>query len=370
MSIKQSTRSQATLNTRTSLTITSAPSAFAPDDETCIGSVWTLTPSGYDGVTIHTSIGRILTRGFDPSCYPPDFGPGVIYSPARCPNGHVPATKIVNTYNATRTVTTFTCCPDFRGDWTLTSVVTSASPSCFTSNTGKNIRLLGWTVTDNFGPNDGPNIITADAWMARYVAVAYESSDAPRLGLSPTTTSASTLVLNSTAPATSSPSSTAATPTSSLTTDKLSARPRLSTGTIVGIVIAAIVLAVALVVSTLLFYRRKSKRHKTRQSEPQEVYFKAELPGDGKPHTELDETNAMREADGYSKPPEADSSHAIVELESDWTGWEASALLEVELSRNMQGNADMRGRQPGQRSMMRNSILQTPIDMVRRNPEQ
>lgn len=81
----------------------------------------------------------------------------------------------------------------------------------------------------------------------------------------------------------------------------------------------------------------------------------------------MDETAAMREADGYSKPPEMDNTNFRAELESDWMGWEAPALLEVELSRDMEGEREI---QPEQRSMMRNSILRTPVEMVGRKLEE
>jgi hypothetical protein len=108
---------QTLLNSRTSYTITSGPTQFVPPESTCFSSVFTVSPKGYDVISMYkpsaTGQGRgyFLTRGYNPVCYPPDFGPGVVYSPAVCPDYHTGALTSVNTYD-TRTVTTISCCPE------------------------------------------------------------------------------------------------------------------------------------------------------------------------------------------------------------------------------------------------------------------
>lgn len=58
---------------------------------------------------------------------------------------------------------------------------------------------------------------------------------------------------------------------------------------------------------------------------------KPELPGEGI-HREMHGEAAVVEAGGDSRPGEVGDT-IRAELETDWTGWEAPALLEVELSR-------------------------------------
>jgi hypothetical protein len=91
--------------------------------------------------------------------------------------------------------------------------------------------------------------------------------------------------------------------------------------------------------------------------------MKAELPGESKPYLELNQDTSFHEASGLGRPLEADHSSVRAELESDWTGWEAPALLEVELLREA---LDSQHGGTGQRNGQRDSIQQTPIDMVAR----
>jgi hypothetical protein len=85
---------------------------------------------------------------------------------------------------------------------------------------------------------------------------------------------------------------------------------------------------VAVIATLLLLHRRRARKGKASQTTLNNVYTKAELPGESKPYVELDEATAFQEADGFSKPPEADNSSFRAERESDWTGWEAPAFLE------------------------------------------
>lgn len=96
-----------------------------------------------------------------------------------------------------------------------------------------------------------------------------------------------------------------------------------------------------------------------------DAYAKAELPGEGRPRMEKDGTAGIQEVDAVSKPPEVDASNGVAELETDWTGWEAPALLEVDLSRDASEAERLAANQPPQQSLMRNSIQQTPVEATR-----
>jgi hypothetical protein len=227
----------------------------------------------------------------------------------------------------------------------------------------KNVIMSGFTDTD------GINIITAEYFIGHYVAVAYESSDAtlwpsPSMSLTvPNTASVtSSVASNSTAPATSSPTITQASPSSSVSETNTS-RSGLSTSARAGIASAIAIAAVIAIATLLLLHRQRARKRKTSQETLDNVYTKAELPGESKPYGELDEATAFQEADGFSKPPEADNSNIRAELESDWTGWEASASLEIESPREA---PDSLYEEAGRRTEQRNSIQQTPIDMVAR----
>jgi hypothetical protein len=140
-------------------------------------------------------------------------------------------------------------------------------------------------------------------------------------------------------------------------------QPSLSTGAIAGIASAAAIFAVIIVAVLLLLYRRRTRKQNTVQPTVDEPYMKAELPGESKPYLELDQETRFHEASGLGRPLEADHSSVRAELESDWTGWEAPALLEVELSREA---LDSQHGGTGQKNGQRGSIQQTPIDMVAR----
>jgi hypothetical protein len=137
----------------------------------------------------------------------------------------------------------------------------------------------------------------------------------------------------------------------------------LSPGAKIGVASAAAILAVVMIATLLLLYRRRRKKQNTVQPTVDEPYMKAELPGESKPYLELDQDTSFYEASGLGRPLEADHSSVRAELESDWTGWEAPALLEVELSREA---LDPQHGGTGQRNGQRDSIQQTPIDMVAR----
>jgi hypothetical protein len=173
----------------------------------------------------------------------------------------------------------------------------------------RNVVMSGFTDTD------GVNIITADYFVGHYVAVAYESSDATlwsspssSLALSNTVSVTSSLASNGIAPATSSPTITLASPSSSVSGMNAS-RSGLSPSARAGIASAIAIAAMAVIATLLLLHRRRAKKRKTSQQTLDNVYTKAELPGESKPYVELDEVTAFQEADGFSKPPETDNSN-------------------------------------------------------------
>jgi len=95
-----------------------------------------------------------------------------------------------------------------------------------------------------------------------------------------------------------------------------------------------------------------------------ELLEKVELSGEGKPWVELMEDVELREFEDTSGPLEAHAAIVHVELESDWTGWEASAILEAQLSRPTPGILRTIEHRAGHRLSLRDSIQQTPTDMI------
>ena len=117
-----------------------------------------------------------------------------------------------------------------------------------------------------------------------------------------------------------------------------------------GLMIAAIV---------LFFSRRRNRKTQNDSEEKTDAFTKSELPGKSKKQAEIAGENVY-EAEQQQKPNEADNRNTRAELEGDWTGWEAPALLEVELSREGPDTSLT----PGNR--LRNSIQQTPVEMTAR----
>jgi hypothetical protein len=105
----------------------------------------------------------------------------------------------------------------------------------------------------------------------------------------------------------------------------------LSTGA-KAIIGAAVTICLIAIVATLVFLlRRRLKRRIAKHEEAEDLSTKAELPVEGKHNTELDGRGALHEADGLHKPAEAENS-SRAELESDWAGWEAPVLADIDLS--------------------------------------
>jgi hypothetical protein len=173
--------------------------------------------------------------------------------------------------------------------------------------------------------------ITADMWAAQYVEVAYEPTDAARWSL-PT----SSLTLMSTGAASSSRMIVSATPSSSIAEIENN-QSHLSTGAKAGIASAAVITVIAVVTRCLLLYRRRAKVQETPPPVINNLYTKAELFGEPKPHVELHATTGFHEAGSLGKVPAVDNSNTRAELESDWTGWEAPAPLQEEAGQRRNG---------------------------------
>ncbi len=129
-------------------------------------------------------------------------------------------------------------------------------------------------------------------------------------------------------PATSSPTAVLSAPTSIASGDLM---PNgLSRDARVGIAVGVPALITAVIVAAVLFWRRRAKRHKTskRSEEDDIVLHKAELPGEGKRHAELADETQLHETEANDVPKEVAKQRAPAELDSNWAGWEAPALVE------------------------------------------
>lgn len=103
-----------------------------------------------------------------------------------------------------------------------------------------------------------------------------------------------------------------------------------------------------------------------RETRADNAYAKAELLGDGRPRLKKDDTAEIQKIDAVFRPLEAGVFNGVAEPETDWTGWEAPALLEGELSKDASETECFAANQPQQRSLMtRNSIQQTPVAFIR-----
>jgi LPXTG-motif cell wall-anchored protein len=232
---------------------------------------------------------------------------------------------------------------------TLTLTAASAPPT----------NTVGLFTTPDPIPTTFLSSILSDLVTSATPSAGLIESATPSAGLVESATPSAGLVVSAT------PSSdliTSATPSSSMLSPG-DDQPSLSTGAKAGIASAAAILAVVIIATLLLLYRRRRKKQNTVHPTVDEPYMKAELPGESKPYSELDQNTSFYEASGLGRPFEADHSSVRAELESDWTGWEASALLEVDLSREA---LDSQPGGTGQKNGQRDSIQQTPIDMVAR----
>nr|POE83359.1 hypothetical protein CFP56_69366 [Quercus suber] len=106
----------------------------------------------------------------------------------------------------------------------------------------------------------------------------------------------------------------------------------LSAGTQAGIAVGVIVGVILILVGGLLLLRQRRKKRASANSS--DINEKAELPGEGKDHAELepasmnpemDVDGARHEVGGGAKPGELDGSHANsrAELDGGWMGEEA-----------------------------------------------
>lgn len=111
------------------------------------------------------------------------------------------------------------------------------------------------------------------------------------------------------------------------------------------------------------FWRRRRRLRRPHSNDDDDDFRKAELPGSSKDQTEI-AGESLHEAEEQCKPNEADDRNVRAELESDWAGWEAPTLLEVGLTRTTSGQPNIGGDDWNERAAARNSIQQTPVDMV------
>ena len=125
----------------------------------------------------------------------------------------------------------------------------------------------------------------------------------------------------------------------------------------VGISIGAAVAGIIMVAMLVLLWRRRNKTRLSTTNNSEEASTEPNVQGASNKRVEI-AGESVHEAEDRSEPN--DDMNIRAELESDWTGWEASALLEVELSRN---TADQTYYGARQESDLRNSIQQTLVDM-------
>lgn len=186
------------------------------------------------------------------------------------------------------------------------------------------------------------------------IRVAWQTSDLYRWWLAANaTTSTNSFDVASTSSPTASISGSTDTPTAD------QASPRLSTGAKAGIGTGVAVVGLMIAAIVLFFSRRRNRKTQNDSEEKTDAFTKSELPGESKKQAEIAGENVY-EAEQQQKPNEADNRNTRAELEGDWTGWEAPALLEVELSREGPDTSLT----PGNR--LRNSIQQTPVEMTAR----
>lgn len=129
----------------------------------------------------------------------------------------------------------------------------------------------------------------------------------------------------------------------------------LSTDATVGISIGAAIGGLLLIAILVLLWKRQQKtgRLNSHSSEekaivPSESSPATTSPGNVPPEsrsrqTEIDGevVHEVQEAREPHKPYEVDHTDARAELDSNWRGWEAPALLEVDLARNAPGQVPM-----------------------------
>ncbi|KAK4498829.1 hypothetical protein PRZ48_009339 [Zasmidium cellare] len=168
--------------------------------------------------------------------------------------------------------------------------------------------------------------VTSGSFHVRQFVVAWEAKDVPK-STEPATTSLSSSNNSPLAsvPLTSTPTATQPLPTATTAPPQ----PALSTGAKAGIAVGAILGALAVLLLTIGIIWRRRRRSRTIPPDPIE---KPELPGEGIEHPQL-ASKTIYELPQQNKPHEAESRAAPVEMEGEWAGWEAPALVEVDMSR-------------------------------------
>lgn len=163
------------------------------------------------------------------------------------------------------------------------------------------------------------------------------------------------------ASATSTPTALVPTPTSSA--DAGVSRSSSNTAVIAAIALGFVAAVAIVAVITLLFWRRRTKWSKLPKYGDLGAH-KVYLSGEGKRHAELPDEACLHESEAQDKPKEDAEQRAPAELDSDWTGWEAPALLDIDFlnlgreQTSVEGSTTIQG--------CRSSTQQMSVDVVAR----
>jgi hypothetical protein len=161
------------------------------------------------------------------------------------------------------------------------------------------------------------------------------------------------------APATSTPTVVALTPTSNA--DASSSTASSNTATVTAVVVGSIFAVAVVAVVALVFWRRRSRWSRLPKDDDLGAN-KGELSGEGTKHIELPDEGCVHESEAQERPKEVDEQRAPAELDSGWTGWEAPTLLDIDFSNF--GREDANTEESTTRQYRRSSIQQTPVDMI------
>lgn len=304
----------------------STPSPIFTPGSGCLDTIFTLSPDGYAKMSPTLEDWRggtdltvfVLSRGIDPTCYPPRFyavsGTASVevpfYQSATCPSGYSAFTASFGLTSATRA----TCCPTiFDGD-TLDTALWKY-----------NVRGVQCTYEATSAvsvPVVSSNMIRSmpiSAIFATGVVVMHEASHLP-YWTTPTAASVSDAASSIISDSTSSDSA------SSIT-------PPLAIGVSVGV---AAFIGFSIFAYFLWRSGKRSESSENPASTQADLHSsQAQL---GEPETsQAGDCKAEVEDTGTQIPiyelPSPDQARHTAELDGDWRGTEAAALIEIDLSR-------------------------------------
>lgn len=301
---------------------------FTPPSS-CLGSTFTLSPSGSD---IYAS--GTVTRGLAPECFPSYFrsvyeqgtipgSPGSnsttyesFYSPGICPSGYTTETAQI-----TSSMLLGTCCPSGYTVGLFTFVATEGPVRQVCVHT-----IMQDVVTLIAAGASNQKMSSPAVAVASAVQIAYDLNDQSIFAM-PTTHSStnSNATPSGVSPVESSDvKASTATPPAAVSRGLDSG---VKAGIGVGVSLAVILVLAGASLVTLRW--RKRRQHERPQQETDPQFEKAELPGStsvGKdPKAELaTEGNTLHEAsDAAAKPPEMDSMNVLAELPGGEAGVQA-----------------------------------------------